>query len=182
MVPDHVTESIPSAVAGLPENSTNIAANPTGPACRVILDSNIWIDILVFNDPISRPIVAALKDGRLCALIDTRCLAELTCVLDYPQFARHAIDKSQALARVAQLSRLLDWVAPADQPALPKCKDRDDQKFLELTQAANADWLVSKDRALLKLSRHTTRGFGFRIAVPAALVAACGLDDQTGSV
>ena len=182
MAPDHVTESISSAIAGLPENPANIAANPTGPACRIILDSNIWIDILVFNDPASRPIAAALEAGRLCALIDARCLAELAYVLDYPQFVRHAIDKNQALARVAQLSRLLDWAAPADQPALPKCKDRDDQKFLELAQAANADWLVSKDRALLKLSRHTTRDFGFQIAVPAVLVTACGLDDQTGSV
>ena len=176
MVPDHVTDSISTAVTGRLENADNFAASLAEPACRVILDSNIWIDILVFDDPVSRPIVTALESGRLCALIDTRCLAELSYVLDYPQFARHAVDKAHALARVATLSQQLVWAEQEDRPALPKCKDRDDQKFLELAQAANADWLVSKDRALLKLSRRTARDFGFRIGVPASLVSACGLD------
>jgi len=181
MVPDHVTDSISSAITARPETAENLAANHAGPACRVILDSNIWIDILVFDDPVSRPIVSALESGRLCALIDARCLAELSYVLDYPQFARHAIDKAHALARVAKLSQPLAWAEQEGQPALPKCKDRDDQKFLELAQAASADWLVSKDRALLKLSRRTARDFGFRIGVPASLVSACGLDQGSAT-
>jgi len=181
MVPAPVTDSISPTLAPSPQDLDNTAANLAGPAYRVILDSNIWIDILVFDDPVSRPIVEALKSGRLCALIDARCLAELTYVLDYPQFARHAIDKSQALARVAELSQQFSWTAPDDQPALPKCKDKDDQKFLELAQAASADWLVSKDRALLKLSRRTARDFGFQIGVPASFVAACGLEQDTAA-
>jgi putative PIN family toxin of toxin-antitoxin system len=177
MVPDSVTDSISAARPDLAES----AANHAEPACRVILDSNIWIDILVFDDPVSRPIVAALESGRLCALIDARCLAELSYVLDYPQFAHRAIDREHALARVNQLSQPLVWVAQEAQAALPKCKDRDDQKFLELAQAARADWLVSsKDRALLKLSRRTARDFGFKIGVPARFVADCGLAASTG--
>lgn len=176
MVPDHVTDSISTVASDLHHPAANVA----GEACRVILDSNIWIDILVFDDPVSRPIVAALEAGFLRAIIDARCLAELAHVLDYPQFARHAIDKAHALARLAELSQPLEWSAPDEQPALPKCKDRDDQKFLELAQAARADWLVSKDRALLKLSRRTARDFGFRVGVPASLVAALGLLHPTG--
>ncbi|WP_009970342.1 PIN domain-containing protein, partial [Burkholderia pseudomallei] len=64
--------------------------------------------------------------------------------------------------------------APADDAPprpLPKCRDRDDQKFLELAYTARADWLVSKDRALLKLTRRTERDFGFRIAQPAPFAA-----------
>ena len=60
---------------------------------------------------------------------------------------------------------------PADAPPLPKCRDRDDQKFLELAHAAKADWLVSKDRAVLKLAKRTARDFGFRIAQPAPFVS-----------
>jgi putative PIN family toxin of toxin-antitoxin system len=171
MVPDSVTDSNSAARPDFAESAENL----DWPACRVILDSNIWIDILVFDDPVSRPIVAALESGRLCALIDARCLAELSYVLDYPQFAHRAIDREQALARVSRLSQPLEWVAQDTQAVLPKCKDRDDQKFLELAQAARADWLVSKDRALLKLSRRTARDFGFKIGVPASFVAACGL-------
>jgi len=68
------------------------------PVLRAVLDSNVWIDILVFDDPITRPIRAALEAGTLEALIDSRCLKELTYVLDYPQFVRFAVNKSEALA------------------------------------------------------------------------------------
>jgi uncharacterized protein len=102
-------------------------------------------------------------------------------VLDYPQFHARAVDKAAALATVSRLARR---VAPASEaaetpagPPLPKCKDRDDQKFLELAHAARAEWLVSKDRALLKLTRRTERDFGFRIAQPGPFTAACALAD-----
>ncbi|RQU78646.1 putative toxin-antitoxin system toxin component, PIN family [Burkholderia cenocepacia] len=148
-------------------------------AHRVVLDSNVWIDILVFDDPATRPIRAALERGTLAAVIDGRCLTELEYVLDYPQFQSRAIDKAAALATVARLASLVEPSpvdADADAPPLPKCKDRDDQKFLELARAAQADWLVSKDRALLKLAKRTARDFGFRIAQPAPFVEACALD------
>ncbi|CAJ2772254.1 putative toxin-antitoxin system toxin component, PIN family [Burkholderia pseudomallei] len=147
---------------------------------RVVLDSNVWIDILVFDDPAARPIRDALETGAITALIDVRCLIELERVLDYPQFKARAVDKAAALATVARLSERVagpergDARAPADDAPprpLPKCRDRDDQKFLELAYTARADWLVSKDRALLKLTRRTERDFGFRIAQPAPFAA-----------
>lgn len=142
-------------------------------ALRVVLDSNVWIDILVFDDPHTRPIRAALESGTLAALIDARCLAELAYVLDYPQFVHRKVDKAAALAIVAQLSQLVETAAPVEGARpLPKCKDRDDQKFLELAHAAQADWLVSKDRAVLKLAKRIARDFGFQIAQPAPFVDA----------
>ncbi|CAJ2905671.1 nucleotide binding protein PINc [Burkholderia pseudomallei] len=171
---------------------------------RVVLDSNVWIDILVFDDPAARPIRDALETGAITALIDVRCLIELERVLDYPQFKARAVDKAAALATVARLSERVAGPergdarsgacgtpapharacpppcadaaarAPADDAPprpLPKCRDRDDQKFLELAYTARADWLVSKDRALLKLTRRTERDFGFRIAQPAPFAA-----------
>ncbi len=141
------------------------------PALRAVLDSNVWIDILVFDDPTTRPIRTALEAGTLEALIDSRCLKELTYVLDYPQFVRFAVNKAEALDAVARLSQLVEpEPLPEDAPPLPKCRDRDDQKFLELAHAIKADWLVSKDRALLKLAKRTARDFGFRIAQPAPFV------------
>ncbi|HVE09171.1 MAG TPA: PIN domain-containing protein [Paraburkholderia sp.] len=175
------------------------------PAPRVVLDSNVWIDILVFDDPHTRPIHAALERGALNALIDARCLGELTYVLDYPQFAKRAVDKAAALATVARLAQRVGAdvarrqeqgqrpaqqheapqpheEAPTQQQApaspLPQCKDRDDQKFLELAHTAQAQWLISKDRAVLKLARRVARDFGFRIVQPAQFVAACLQPDE----
>ncbi|WP_109481692.1 putative toxin-antitoxin system toxin component, PIN family [Paraburkholderia sp. C35] len=162
----------------LPEQNTpaSVAGPAATPTPAVVLDSNVWIDILVFDDPHTRPILAALESGALRALIDARCLAELTYVLDYPQFEKRAIDKAAALARLARLSTLVEPPAPTEHPPpVPKCKDRDDQKFLELAYAMQADWLVSKDRAVLKMAKRIARDFGFRIAQPAPFVAECAL-------
>jgi uncharacterized protein len=166
---------MPETPASPEQNASAIAAQTT---LDVVLDSNVWIDILVFDDPHTRPIRAALEDGRLHALIDARCLAELTIVLDYPQFARRSVDKTAALDTVARLSRMfapLETASDETAKPLPKCKDRDDQKFLELAHAAQADWLISKDRALLKLAKRTARDFGFRVSLPAPFVEACAL-------
>jgi len=54
--------------------------------------------------------------------------------------------------------------------SLPRCKDPDDQKFLELAARTGANLLVSKDKALLRLARKP--GLPFRIATPANAVAA----------
>jgi len=145
------------------------------PALRVVLDSNIWLDILVFDDPQTRPIRAALERGALLALIDARCLRELAHVLDYPQFALRNVNKSAALDTVARLAQQVDWLPVESASALPQCKDPDDQKFLELAHAAGAAWLISKDRAVLKLAKRTARDFGFRIAKPEVFNAVCML-------
>ena len=146
------------------------SAAPLPSPVRVVLDSNVWIDILVFDDPATRPIHAALEARALEALIDQRCLNELTRVLDYPQFVRMEVDKTAALATVARLSTLVAASIEEDERPLPKCRDRDDQKFLELAHASGAQWLVSKDRAVLKLARRIARDFAFRIAEPKPFV------------
>ena len=46
---------------------------------------------------------------------------------------------------------------------LPRCRDADDQKFLELAATAGADVLVTKDRELLRMKR----GLPFRVLPPA---------------
>jgi hypothetical protein len=110
-------------------------------------------------------------------------------VLDYPQFARYALDKAALMASVARLTTpSAASAAPAAQAEwsqldcanvvprpLPLCRDRDDQKFLELAYTSGADWLVSKDRDVLKMARRIARDFGFRIAEPSPFVHACGL-------
>jgi putative PIN family toxin of toxin-antitoxin system len=149
----------------------------------IVLDSNVWIDILVFDDPASRPIRAALERGELDVVIDPPCLVELERVLDYPQFVRFAVDKQQALAQTAKWTRQIPPAAQTlalqlpehPRPILPRCSDRDDQKFLELAAASGAAWLVTKDKALLKLHRRLHRDFQCQIDRPAIFTAALGL-------
>jgi putative PIN family toxin of toxin-antitoxin system len=139
-------------------------------APRVVLDSNIWIDLLVFRDPHVEAIRAALETGAIATLIRADCREELRRVLAYPQFARFAVDIDTALDTVDGLTARVDAPSPAEAEAirLPRCRDTDDQKFIELAHFAQAACLVSKDRAVLKLRSRLRRSSGVEVLTPAA--------------
>lgn len=56
-------------------------------------------------------------------------------------------------------------------PPLPRCKDPDDQKFLELAARCAARVLVTRDNSLLRLSRRAYAVAGFVVLPPLAAVA-----------
>jgi putative PIN family toxin of toxin-antitoxin system len=134
---------------------------------RVVLDTNVWLDWLVFADPGVAPIRAALAAGRIEIFIDAACEAELERALGY-DLGRLSPDAAAQAACLAECRRIARRVgAPAPEPEcaqLPRCRDPDDQKILEAALAAGAQILVTKDRALLDLAR---RGAPFRIVTPA---------------
>ncbi len=45
-------------------------------------------------------------------------------------------------------------VGTGEAPILPRCRDTDDQKFLELAARCKAEMLVTRDKQLLRLARH----------------------------
>ena len=157
------------------------AAAPTpNPAPRVVLDSNIWVDILIFDDAVARPIRTALEAGLLDAIISPACREELRRVLDYPQFAHYAVDAQAALAWVDRVTRSVadpeDAARAQGETFVPRCKDRDDQKFLALADAAGVAYLVSKDKAVLKLKRRMAKYCDVAVLPPKQFVAQVQLD------
>ena len=133
---------------------------------RLVLDTNVWIDWLVFDDPAIAPLKAAHRDGRVHIVVDEACLQELNAVLAYPEFGLDDTQKADHLAEVARCTiRHVDQ-QPTRAVALPRCSDPDDQKFLELARDAQSDWLMTNDKALLKLGRKTMQVADFRIATP----------------
>lgn len=130
---------------------------------RLVLDTNVVLDLYHWANVDAVPIMAALEAGRIECLADARTLDELQRVLTYPQLKLTPDMISERYARYRALVRVID---DGEAPPLPRCQDRDDQKFLELAARAGADILVSKDKALLKL-RGRTR-LAFRIVKPAA--------------
>jgi len=135
-------------------------------AKRIVLDTNIWLDWLVFNDPGMSYLKLAVKENRANIFIDSACEAELERVLAY-DLARHSLDaaaQAACLAECRRIAKRIDTVAPEpERKRLPRCADPDDQKFLELALAAQADVLVTKDHKLLELARRTKP---FRILNP----------------
>jgi len=138
-------------------------------APRVVLDTNVLLDFWVFDDPVARPLRAALDAGRIVALRDAACDAELADVLARPRFA---LDARQRATLLAAWRAKAEPVARVCATALA-CSDPGDQKFIDLAVCAGADALVSKDRALLALRRRAARS-GLKIVSPAAAPAVLG--------
>ena len=136
---------------------------------RVVLDTNVWLDWLVFDDAAIVPLREAVAGGRAEVYMDEATDAELVRVLAY-DLGKRSIDAAAQAACLAACRRIArNIVAPAVDPLraqLPRCRDPHDQKFLELALAARADVLVTKDQALLELAR---RKLPFRIVAPQAL-------------
>jgi putative PIN family toxin of toxin-antitoxin system len=143
---------------------------------RLVLDTNVWLDWLVFNDAGVAPLKAAIAGAQAEIFIDDACAAELAAVLAYPLRKQILTADAQAacLAECRRVARNVQTHAGAeslDSAALPVCRDADDQKFLELARACRADYLVTKDLLLLELARRRVRRAPFGIVTPAQLVA-----------
>jgi len=128
---------------------------------RIVLDTNVVLDLFHWANVDAVPIMAALEAGRIECLVDESTLDELRRVLTYPQLK---LTPDMIAERYARYSTLVTIIPAGEAAPLPRCKDRDDQKFLELAERSGADLLVSKDKALLKL-RGRTR-LAFRIMKP----------------
>jgi putative PIN family toxin of toxin-antitoxin system len=128
---------------------------------RLVLDTQVWIDWLVFDDPATGPLRAAVAEQRAEIFINASCRAELQRVLGYP-LGKRVVDQAACLAACHALTTEIPTRKIAE---LPLCRDPDDQMFLELAAAARADCLVSRDRALLEMNR---RKLPFRILAPGA--------------
>jgi putative PIN family toxin of toxin-antitoxin system len=133
---------------------------------RLVLDTNVWLDWLVFRDASVLFLQHEVSEGRAQIFIDAPCEAELERVLAYP-LGKHSIAaaaQAACLAESRRIARRIDTVASdSARKQLPLCRDPDDQKLLELALASCAQYLVTKDHALLELARRVQP---FRILTP----------------
>lgn len=130
----------------------------TAPAPLVVLDTNVVLDLWLFGDARCTTLRNALQADRLTALVTAPMLGELANVLQRPFAQVWPVPPSQALADLQAHAHLVETPLPAGLPA-PRCTDPDDQKFIDLAWHWPAAWLVSRDRAVLRLARPAlTRG------------------------
>jgi predicted nucleic acid-binding protein len=134
---------------------------------RIVLDTNVCLDLFLFRDPACAPLAAALAEGQVCAVADAACRNEWLRVLEYPSVPIRPEQREGLRERFdATVACLDDLPDAATLAPLPRCADPDDQKFLEVALASGADWLLSKDRHLLKLARRTRKAGLFLILKP----------------
>jgi predicted nucleic acid-binding protein len=134
----------------------------------LVLDTNVWLDWLVFADPRVVPLARAIESGAVTVLATGPMLDEFAAVVARPHFG---LDAAARDACASRQRAVVSACGPAPDCRLP-CTDRADQMFVDLAVARRADWLLSRDKALLRLRRIAARRFGIRIGTPEAWIAA----------
>ena len=134
--------------------------------CEIVVDTNIWLDMLVFDDPGARRLSGILDPPAtsmpvVVALSSAEMRAELADVVERSHF------KLDDPARAALLARYDRIVTPAPVAADCRlaCRDPDDRKFLDLAVGRRTAWLLSRDRALLAARKSAWQRFSLRIGL-----------------
>ena len=122
------------------------------PASPLVLDTNIVLDVFVFNDVAAQPVRDGLAAGQLDWIATPAMRVELERVLGYPQIvprlAFYQLSAADVLAHFDARARLLP--VPAKAPVT--CSDADDQMFIDLAVAQRST-LLSKDKAVTSMAR-----------------------------
>jgi putative PIN family toxin of toxin-antitoxin system len=133
----------------------------------IVVDTNVVLDLLVFDDPASAPLREVLRLKQVTWVATRAMRDELARVLNYPQIVpRLAYYQRSAEHVLSQFEALVRFL-PAPPKAPVRCTDEDDQAFIDLAVAHRAT-LLSKDRAVLACTKRLAAlGVTVRTAWPA---------------
>ena len=120
----------------------------------VVLDTNVLLDLWYWDDAVSRFLRTALFADRFWAVRSDDTVDELADVLRRRHFGLSVADQCEIL-RLWHTASVGVHLADDTQDAF--CRDQDDVKFLTLAQALQADFLISKDKKVLKAGRKLRR-------------------------
>ena len=116
----------------------------------VVFDTNVLLDIFVFNDFRAIHLKQALLDKQMDAIASPQTLEEFTDVISRPLFSLESSAQERILDKWRALARVIDDVDLFKAPW--QCVDPDDQVFLNLAYSARPCLLMSKDNEVLKLA------------------------------
>jgi uncharacterized protein len=119
------------------------------PPRRVVLDTNVVASALLFPGPTMAQLRRAWMDGSIVPLVCRETTLELVRVLAYPKFELSEDEHAQLLADYLPWCEVV--TVDLESPRGPRCRDPQDQVFVELAIEGRAECIVSGDRALLEL-------------------------------
>jgi putative PIN family toxin of toxin-antitoxin system len=121
----------------------------------VVFDTNVLLDLFVFNDFRAIHLKQALLEKKIDALASPKTLQEFTDVISRPLFSLDTAEQEKLLLQWKSLARMM-----ADQSLLPspwRCQDLDDQVFLDLAFTVKPCILISKDHEVLKFAARAAK-------------------------
>lgn len=122
----------------------------------LVLDTNILLDVWVFDDPRTQALHAALTARSVDWITTPEMREEWLRVLHYPHLAQRWARKALSLDPLMAAFDAASRTVPAAPRAPWVCKDPDDQKFVDLAVAHGAQ-LVSKDFEVLRMAKRLSQ-------------------------
>ena len=120
-----------------------------------ILDTNIWLDWLVFQNDTLDELKDAWRNQSFDIIYTDEMLEEWVDVIGRAQFK---LSLEQQMHKTAELKTIARRVETLGKPLNPiACKDKDDQIFIDTALTHGAAWLISKDRHLLMLKNRARK-------------------------
>jgi putative PIN family toxin of toxin-antitoxin system len=116
----------------------------------VVLDTNILLDIFVFNDERALHLKKALFDKTSHFVASQKTIEEFAKVISRPIFKLDEQAQATILAQWQSIAEHQDDSSLATAPW--KCQDSDDQIFLDLAYQLRPTILISKDNAVLQIA------------------------------
>ena len=131
----------------------------------VVLDTNAVLDWLVFRHPSCAAWSTWLQAGSVRWLSSLAMRSELSHVLGRGIGAAWAPDLDGLWAAWDRHATTVEPAPMLGAATRVRCTDPDDQVFVELALGHGARWLISRDKALLKLARRV-RPLGLQVLTP----------------
>lgn len=149
--------------------SAELGVGAVAAPVRVVLDTNIVLDLWLYKDAATPALLAALEDNSVQWLATQVMRDELERVLAYTHIVKRlAFSELTAEVILAQFDAHAQLMSVAVK-AVYACKDGDDQKFIDLA-AQHKTQLISKDKAVLTMRNRMARlGVAVGKVFPAAL-------------
>jgi predicted nucleic acid-binding protein len=139
----------------------------TTPSWPVVLDSNVVLDLWLFDDQRVSALRSGVESGATRWVATTALLDEVAHVMStglMGQSKRVSANKEHVLSAC----RIWPHVVAARSLPAPhalRCTDADDQKFIDLALSLAPAWLLSRDKAVLRLAKRAALS-GVHIATP----------------
>ena len=116
---------------------------------RVVLDTSTLISAIGWKESKPRQILNKCLDKEFILLISPDCLEELKNVLFRKKF--DFVDKDIKGELLLLLSGIAEIVIPKTHISI--CRDKKDNKFIELATDGKADYIIASDDDLLSLKK-----------------------------
>jgi uncharacterized protein len=113
---------------------------------RTVIDTNVLVSGIFFENGNEAKVLDAVISNKLTLVTSLEILQEIRETLAADKFRLTPTEAFSVFQLILGMSEVVLTIPPAS----IKCRDPDDQKFLDCAAGGNADFLVTGDRDLLE--------------------------------